>query len=269
MMDHNKIINQVAKSVLAPHGFFQKGRSRTWLYDCGYFFVQIEFQPSGWERGSYCNVGIGFLFEYTDGLNETIAFNYGYEKRIGRFIAYENDDDAFRLKMEKMASAALEYALELIKFESLEYADAKLTKQIRQRRNVERIVYEAAMIKILRGELKKGLALLKEWKDGRSFRPEWFVEWVKEVYPKFTTGNLTKEDAINIVIQTINRRRAYFAQKPSYKKMNSQNFELTSYSRGRKNKIIERLQLWLAALKVWFSNKDIVDYFRFWRTRSR
>ena len=268
MMDHNKIINQVAKSVLAPHGFFQVGRSRTWLYDCGYFFVQIEFQPSGWECGSYCNVGIGFLFEYTGGLNETIAFNYGYE-RIGDFIRYENDDDEFRLKMEKMASAALEYALKLIKFESLEYADAKLTKQIRQRRNVERIIYEAAMIKILRWELKKGLALLKEWRDGRSFRPEWFVEWVKVVYPKFTTGNLTKEDAINIVIQTINHRRAYFAQKPSYKKMNSQNFELTSYSRGRKKKIIERLHLWLAALKVWFSNKDIVDYFRFWRTRSR
>lgn len=266
-MDHNKIINQVAKSVLAPHGFFQKGRSRTWLYDCGYFFVQIEFQPSGWDRGSYCNVGIGFLFEYTDGLNETIAFNYGHES-IGRFIRYENDD-AFRLKMEKMASAALDYAIDLIKFESLEYADAKLTKQIRQRRNVERIIYEAAMIKILRGELKKGQALLKEWKDGMSFRPEWFVEWVKEVYPKFTTVNLTKEDAINKVIQTINSRRAYFAQKPSFKKMNSQNFELTSYSGRRKNKIIERLHLWLAALNVWFRNKSFVDYFRFWRTRSR
>lgn len=79
MEEHNRIINQVAKEVLAAHGFFRKGQSRTWLYDCGYYFVQIEFQPSSFSgQGTYCNAGIGFLFEYTDDLNKTVAFNYGW-----------------------------------------------------------------------------------------------------------------------------------------------------------------------------------------------
>ena len=67
MDNHNKIIIQVANNVFSPMGFFQKGKSRTWLYDCGYCFVQVEFQPSAYSRGSFCNVGIAFLFEYFGG----------------------------------------------------------------------------------------------------------------------------------------------------------------------------------------------------------
>lgn len=103
--DHNKIISQTAKAILAPQGFFRQGQSRTWLYDCGYFFVQIKFQPSRWGQGSYYNVGIGFLFEYPGDLNNTIAFDYGW-KRIDDFIGYEGDNEAFRSNMERMASAA-------------------------------------------------------------------------------------------------------------------------------------------------------------------
>ena len=32
MDSHNKIIQQVANNVFLPMGFFQKGKSRTWLY---------------------------------------------------------------------------------------------------------------------------------------------------------------------------------------------------------------------------------------------
>ena len=145
MEEHNRIINQVAKEVLAAHGFFRKGQSRTWLYDCGYYFVQIEFQPSSFSgQGTYCNAGIGFLFEYTDDLNKTVAFNYGW-KRIGDYIEYESGE-RFRAKITGMASSALKYAGELIKFESLEYADAKLTKQRRKTKDSYDI-YNAAMIK--------------------------------------------------------------------------------------------------------------------------
>ena len=103
MEDHNKIIRQTAKTILSPHGFFQVGLSRAWLYDCGYFFVQIGFQPSAWTRGSYCNVGIGFLFEYPEESNTQIAFNYGFD-RIGDFIEYDDDDQSFRFNIERMAN---------------------------------------------------------------------------------------------------------------------------------------------------------------------
>lgn len=223
MEEHNRIINQVAKEVLAAHGFFRKGQSRTWLYDCGYYFVQIEFQPSSFSgQGTYCNAGIGFLFEYTDDLNKTVAFNYGW-KRIGDYIEYESGE-RFRAKITGMATSALKYAGELIKFESLEYADAKLTKQRRKTKD-SYYIYNAAMIKFLLGDLKGGLNLLKEWKESAPDAQPWFQAWFEKVCPLFARDNITKEDAANNVKRVINRRRAYFLQKPAYKKMNRQDFE--------------------------------------------
>ena len=224
MEEHNKIINQVAKAVLAPHGFFQQGRSRIWLYDCGYFFIQIEFQPSWlFGHGSYCNVGIGFLFDYTDGLNNVIAFNYGWI-RIDDFIEYEGNEEEFRSNMTRMATSALEYAKELMKFESLEYADMKLA-ELRRKSNDPDDVYDSAMVKFLLGDLKGGLNLLEEWKESPLNTQPWFQAWFDKVYPLFTSDNITKEDAVNNVEQAINRRRAYFSQKPSFKKMNKQDFK--------------------------------------------
>ena len=43
-------------------GLFQKGRSRTWLDDHGWWVCVVEFQPSGWSRGSYLNVGCMWLW---------------------------------------------------------------------------------------------------------------------------------------------------------------------------------------------------------------
>jgi hypothetical protein len=36
MRQHDKIINMAAKKILAPHGLFRQGTSRTWLDDNGY-----------------------------------------------------------------------------------------------------------------------------------------------------------------------------------------------------------------------------------------
>ena len=66
------------KMTLAPEGLFRVGASRRWIDDNGYFVIQVEFQPSAYDRGSYLNVGISFLWEASEGLNETLAFNIGY-----------------------------------------------------------------------------------------------------------------------------------------------------------------------------------------------
>ena len=113
---------------------------------------------------------------------------------------------------------------ELIKFESLEYADAKLTKQRRKTKDSYDI-YNAAMIKFLLRDLKGGLNLLEEWKESARDAQPWFQAWFEKVYPLFARDNITKEDAANNVKRVINRRRAYFLQKPAYKKMNRQDFE--------------------------------------------
>jgi len=39
---HEKIIIRTAKDMLAPMGLFQKGQSRTWIDDNGWFLTIVE-----------------------------------------------------------------------------------------------------------------------------------------------------------------------------------------------------------------------------------
>jgi hypothetical protein len=61
-MDHNNDIAAAAKSVLAPLGCVRKGRSRVWLDDHGWWVGVIEFQPSGFSKGSYLNVAASYMW---------------------------------------------------------------------------------------------------------------------------------------------------------------------------------------------------------------
>jgi hypothetical protein len=67
--DHNRDIATAAKAILRPIGCVQKGRSRTWLDDRGWWVAVVEFQPSGWSKGSYLNVAACFLWAEKDSLS--------------------------------------------------------------------------------------------------------------------------------------------------------------------------------------------------------
>lgn len=229
MDSHNKIITQVANNVFSPMGFFQKGKSRTWLYDCGYCFVQVEFQPSAYSRGSFCNVGIAFLFEYFGGLNETLAFDYGRERILVnniQFVEYNGDDEIFEKQIFQLAQCALEYAENLKRFKSLKYANRCMSKLIFQKRLKEFLgkwngsifdYYNAAMIKFLVGDLKQGIRLIQKLHnlklDGS------LGNWAAYCYSEFCQNDITIESAREKVFSMVNVRRKYFKQKGSFKKM--------------------------------------------------
>lgn len=59
---HNKIIRSIAGAKLRPMGIQQKGRSRFWYDDRRWHAISIEFQPSGFEKGSYLNVAISWVW---------------------------------------------------------------------------------------------------------------------------------------------------------------------------------------------------------------
>lgn len=61
--DHNHEIALAARRVLAPLGCVRKGRSRIWLDDHGWWIGVIEFQPSGFSKGSYLNVAACYLWK--------------------------------------------------------------------------------------------------------------------------------------------------------------------------------------------------------------
>lgn len=97
---HTRIITQVAKQVLAPHGLVQQGKSRTWLDDHGWFTTLVEFQPFKDRQGSCINVGVNFHWN----LSEDESFDVGY--RESDFVDYESDEQ-FSAAMEKLALHAL------------------------------------------------------------------------------------------------------------------------------------------------------------------
>jgi hypothetical protein len=108
-MDHSKIIAEVAKETLAPLGIFQKGRSRTWIDDRGWWIVGIEFQPSGFSKGSYLNVGAMWLWHEKD----YFSFDAGNNGcRIAKFVEYV-DEKQFRPEIIRLASTAKAEALRL------------------------------------------------------------------------------------------------------------------------------------------------------------
>lgn len=51
---------------MRPIGCVQKGRSRTWLDDHGWWVGVVEFQPHAWARGSFLNVGAAWLWYEQD-----------------------------------------------------------------------------------------------------------------------------------------------------------------------------------------------------------
>lgn len=97
--DHSRTIAQEARTALAPLGLSRRGRSRTWLDDQGWWLGVVEFQPSGFGRGTYLNVGLMFLWRPIDHL----AFEIG--DRVESFTAASEPDFALavRSKAERAA----------------------------------------------------------------------------------------------------------------------------------------------------------------------
>lgn len=57
---HDQIIKQLCKDTLLPLGVFQKGTSRIYIDDNGYFFTVLEFQSSAHAQGTYLNIALHF-----------------------------------------------------------------------------------------------------------------------------------------------------------------------------------------------------------------
>lgn len=72
----NSILNAGAREVLRPMGLVRKGRSRTWWDDHGWWLINVEFQPSGFSKGSYLNVGVSWLWAAEP--RSYVSYDLGY-----------------------------------------------------------------------------------------------------------------------------------------------------------------------------------------------
>jgi hypothetical protein len=115
--EHGRLIAAAAKAALAPIGCVRSGQSRTWLSDQSYWAIVVEFQPSGWSKGSYLNVGACWLWRELS--NGALTFNVGYRAPNSGFVPFESTEQ-FQPLIAHMASQAAGAVLALrAKFSSI------------------------------------------------------------------------------------------------------------------------------------------------------
>lgn len=158
------LIAKAAKDALQPLGFRRKGRSRIWLLDRDWWTVVVEFQPSGWTKGSYLNVAAHWLWSSSGHL----SFDHGH--RVDGFIEFESLDQFAPAARRMAESAAVEAERLTGLFSSIEATAAELIVQ--QECRADRThggwpEYNAAIAAGLAGMLPKATSLLASVNDNR------------------------------------------------------------------------------------------------------
>ncbi len=104
---HNKQINKAARQILRPMGLIQKGQSRCWYDDRNWWIGHVEFQPSGWGKGSYLNAAACWIWHRRN----YASFDSG-PVRVEGFIQFTSEEQ-FEAAALHLAERAAEEILKL------------------------------------------------------------------------------------------------------------------------------------------------------------
>lgn len=151
---HNLILNKAAKDILRPLGLIQKGQSRFWYDDHGWWLGNVEFQPSSWSKGSYLNVGAMWLTYPSD----FFSFHEGYRKED--HIEYLNDEQFTPKATWLVQRAAEEIKILRDKYKDLKSASELLGKGVDETDKWK--CYYAATLSGLIGKIEESRRLLKQ-----------------------------------------------------------------------------------------------------------
>jgi hypothetical protein len=160
--EHGKLIASAAKAALAPLGCVRKGRSRVWYADQRFWAIWIEFQPSGWCKGSYLNVGARYFWGTSRGL--------GFSHRPVEFIPFQSAEQFIPL-IQRMAGVA---AGEVIAMrECFRTPSDILHYMLASPLRDGWPVYDAAMASWLAGEIDQSRALFQRITAWPTYGYEW------------------------------------------------------------------------------------------------
>lgn len=216
--NHNKIITQAAREILRPRGLFQKGQSRVWIDDNGWFLIIVEFQPSAWDKGAYLNVAINYLWDRKDYL----SFDYGH--RVKEFVAFKGDEATFYSKMLALAQEAFSKVEEYRQFGDLKFAQDKIL-HCDGHSSLSKELYNKMMICGLRKDSHAG-ALFRKLTDYLSdaqlgWEKAYYFELSEHISPIISD----KDMFCRYIIGKIEEQRAYWRSRSSMKKL-CENWEL-------------------------------------------
>lgn len=210
--NHNKIINQAARSVLKKNGMFQKGQSRTWIDDNGWFFIVVEFQPSNWNKGSYLNVGINYLWTN----KEYLSFDYG--SRENGFVAFNDNNEEFYKDMVHLAELAETKVAEYRKFQNIEYAKEKIINR-NGYTSVSHEIYNKLMICGMAKDSRAKSFYNKLLKETQHSMLAYEVEYFKELSEEISFVINDPELFYDYLCKKIIKQREYWHSKSSMKKL--------------------------------------------------
>ena len=131
-----QIIKQLCKDILLPLGVFQKGTSRIYIDDNGYFFTVLEFQPSAYAKGTYLNTALHFLWNERDHIS--FDFPFGADIRVKNFVEYQNDEQ-FTHEVTKYVQEAAKQVMFYRKLQDIETAKSYVKKWLRKHKGNPRI----------------------------------------------------------------------------------------------------------------------------------
>ncbi len=195
--EHSEIIARAAQAYLAPLGCKRVGRSRVWLSDQRAWVIMIEFQPSGFAKGSYLNVAPSWLWYPKSHL----TFDYG-PVRCGRFVKFESASQ-FQVEAAALAEQA---ARSVIQFREKLDSPAAITEQLVKSASDDQCwrAYHAAVATGLLGERDTSLRLFAQIITAES-HAAWFSElqnFCAELAAKLANHGEFRKAILTIVAQT-------------------------------------------------------------------
>lgn len=211
---HEKIIKALCKDILLPIGVFQKGTSRLYLDDNGWYFTLIEFQPSGFSKGTHLNVAMNFLFRKEEGFSfDAAAGEYGI--RVGGFIPFKNEEQ-FERAVRPYVYQARACALRYREFKDLGRTKEAVLRLVGAHSPTPWRFYYQAMICLMTHEETRGRKYYTQFLGSLNEDAHVYVKKhvVEAGYPQ-SADELNGDEAMTL----IRRQRAEWHSKPSMKKM--------------------------------------------------
>ena len=200
------------KAALEPLGFRRKSQSRVWLADRGFWLSIVEFQPSGWSKGSYLNVAAHWLWDF----HVPLGYNYILDD-VRAWVAFK-DTEQFQPLAEQLAARAAEASHVLERrfatvVEAAEVLIARAEEYASEGKRAGWPEYDAGVAAGLVGRPDVAQRMLSA--VAQSFA-NWQPDWVAGIEELASLAHDTPKFRLTIQ-QTIDRQRALLklAPKPS------------------------------------------------------
>jgi hypothetical protein len=101
----SRLLNAAAREVLKPMGLIQRGKSRTWIDDHGCWLIVVNFESSGFSKGSYLAVSADFLWHDRDWLAYAVGGRLR-ESRGPEIWADFSSEEQFAAEARRLATRA-------------------------------------------------------------------------------------------------------------------------------------------------------------------